>query len=117
VDGRGRLAQPLNGRGRWRPGGFHIHKLPAIWGLSVRHCTDAAAREALRLIVPKEAVVSERPASLKATIPTVHCPRCAGRMRLATILPDGQGRDRMTFSCNCGFDYQQSSTGSPERML
>jgi len=38
-------------------------------------------------------------------------------MRLATILPDGQDRDRMTFSCDCGFDYQQSSMVAAERML
>jgi hypothetical protein len=38
-------------------------------------------------------------------------------MRLATILPDGQDCDRMTFSCDCGFDYQQSSTVAAERML
>jgi hypothetical protein len=61
--------------------------------------------------------VSARAANLKFPIPTVLCPHCGSRMRLATILPDGQGRDRMTFSCDCGFDYQQSSTVATERML
>ncbi|HET9617080.1 MAG TPA: hypothetical protein VFP74_07900 [Pseudolabrys sp.] len=61
--------------------------------------------------------MSARPADLKFPIPTVHCPRCGSRMRLSTILPDGQDRDRMTFSCDCGFDYQQSSTAAAERML
>lgn len=61
--------------------------------------------------------MNARPADLKFPIPTVVCPRCGSRMRLATILPDGQNRDRMTFSCDCGFDYQQSSTVATERML
>ena len=56
-------------------------------------------------------------AAAKFPIPTVHCPRCGSRMRLATILPDGQDCDRMTFSCDCGFDYQQSSMVAAERML
>jgi hypothetical protein len=38
-------------------------------------------------------------------------------MRLSTILPDRQNRDRMTFTCTCGFDYQQSATVAAERML
>lgn len=50
--------------------------------------------------------MSAHQAAAKFPIPTVLCPRCGHRMRLATILPDGQDRDRMTFSCDCGFDYQ-----------
>lgn len=61
--------------------------------------------------------MSDRPASLKFPIPIVLCPRCASRMRLATILPDAQGRDRMTFSCGCGFTYQQSTAAAAERSL
>jgi len=38
-------------------------------------------------------------------------------MRLTTILPARQDRDRMTFSCGCGFDYQQSASVAAERML
>lgn len=38
-------------------------------------------------------------------------------MRLTTILPDRQDRDRMTFSCDCGFDYQQSTSVTAERSL
>jgi hypothetical protein len=38
-------------------------------------------------------------------------------MRRTTILPDGQDRDRMTFSCECGFDYQQSAAATAERTL
>ena len=61
--------------------------------------------------------MSARQAVLRFPIPTVLCPRCGSRMRLATILPDREDRDRMTFSCDCGFDYQQSSTVAAERML
>ena len=61
--------------------------------------------------------MNARQAVLKFPIPTVVCPRCGSHMRLDTILPDGQGRDRMTFSCECGFDYQQSAMTAAERML
>ncbi|MGN6570690.1 MAG: hypothetical protein ACTHLO_04670 [Pseudolabrys sp.] len=61
--------------------------------------------------------MSARQASPKFPIPAVQCPRCGSPMRLTTILPDAHGRDRMTFSCQCGFDYQQSSTVAAERML
>ena len=31
-------------------------------------------------------------------------------MRLATVEPEAiDNRERMTFSCDCGFDYRQSS--------
>lgn len=42
-------------------------------------------------------------------IPKIVCPRCDTRMRLATVEPEEiHNRERMTFACDCGFDYRQS---------
>jgi hypothetical protein len=49
--------------------------------------------------------------------PLIHCPACGTPMRLSTIVPlIGQdGRDRMTFVCDCEFEYHQSVTVAEER--
>jgi hypothetical protein len=38
-------------------------------------------------------------------------------MRLSTIMPEDHHRERMTFECECGFDYRQSSAVTTERTL
>lgn len=53
--------------------------------------------------------------AVQTAIPIIVCPRCGSRMRLSTIVPDGHERDRMTFSCECGFDYQQSAAVTAAR--
>lgn len=46
---------------------------------------------------------------LHPTIPFILCPRCAVRMPLATVEPElNDTRERMTFVCDCGFDYRES---------
>ena len=52
------------------------------------------------------------------TIPKIVCPRCGTRMRLTTVEPeDIDNRERMTFTCDCGFDYRQSHTVMIEQTL
>jgi C4-type Zn-finger protein len=51
------------------------------------------------------------------TIPIISCPMCGRRMRLSTIMPEDHHRERMTFECECGFDYRQSSAVTAERTL
>ena len=41
--------------------------------------------------------------------PIITCPSCGDHMRLSTIVPEEYHRERMTFVCECGFDYRQSS--------
>jgi hypothetical protein len=36
-------------------------------------------------------------------------------MRLSTIAPEEYQRERMTFVCDCGFDYRQSVAVTVER--
>jgi hypothetical protein len=43
-------------------------------------------------------------------VPIITCPECGGHLRLTTIMPEPERRQRMTFSCSCGFDYRQSSS-------
>jgi hypothetical protein len=38
-------------------------------------------------------------------------------MRLSTIIPEEDHRERMTFVCECGFDYRQSHTVTAERSV
>jgi transposase-like protein len=38
-------------------------------------------------------------------VPAITCPSCGSDMRLATIIPESDHRDRMRFECTCGFDY------------
>jgi hypothetical protein len=38
-------------------------------------------------------------------------------MRLTVIMPEEDHRERMTFVCECGFDYRQSSEVAAERSL
>ena len=52
------------------------------------------------------------------TIPRITCPRCASRMRLSTVEPErNDNRERVTFTCDCGFDYRQSRAIVIERTL
>jgi hypothetical protein len=43
-------------------------------------------------------------------------PLCSG-MRPCTVVPEEYHRQRMTFVCECGFDYCQSSAAAIERTL
>ncbi len=47
----------------------------------------------------------------------VACPSCGKHMRLATREPEGDARERMTFECDCGFDYQHSLVATAEQTL
>ena len=50
-----------------------------------------------------------QPTIADLTIPKIMCPRCGSRMRLSAIEPEPtRDRERMIFSCGCGFDYRQS---------
>ena len=49
--------------------------------------------------------------------PIITCPRCGDHMRLSTIEPEGRGRDRMTFTCACTFEYRQSFAAAEERRM
>jgi RNase P subunit RPR2 len=49
--------------------------------------------------------------------PIITCPECGNHMRLSTIVPEEYRRERMTFMCECGFDYRQSSAVAVERGL
>ncbi len=52
------------------------------------------------------------------TIPKIVCPCCGSRMRLATVEPEAiHNRERMTFTCDCGFDYRQSHAVMIEQTL
>jgi hypothetical protein len=52
------------------------------------------------------------------SIPRVLCPRCGTLMRLATVEPEQtENRERMTFACDCGFDYRQSHAVFIERTM
>lgn len=50
-------------------------------------------------------------------LPIIKCPLCGEHMALRTIIPEHDERERMTFACECGFDYQQSSAVAAERSL
>ena len=50
-------------------------------------------------------------------LPIIICPSCGKRMRLSTIMPEEDYRERMTFVCECGFDYRQSQPVTAERGL
>lgn len=75
----------------------------------------------LRVAIAKEqtAVVdNDRPKSRQrrlAGLPTIMCPVCGEHMRLSTIIPEEDNRQRMTFVCDCGFEYRQSEAVSGER--
>jgi hypothetical protein len=44
-----------------------------------------------------------------SAIPKISCPVCDALMRLMTIEPEGyDNHDRMTFRCDCGFEYRMS---------
>ena len=52
------------------------------------------------------------------TIPKIACPSCGSRMRLATVEPEAiDNRQRMTFTCGCGFDHRQSHAVMIEQTL
>ena len=59
-----------------------------------------------------------QPTLADLAIPTIVCPRCGTRMRLSTVEPEQiDNRERMTFACDCGFDYRQSHAVTIERTL
>jgi hypothetical protein len=47
----------------------------------------------------------------------ITCPVCGSGMRPRTVVPEEYHRQRMTFVCECGFDYCQSSAVAIERTL
>jgi predicted RNA-binding Zn-ribbon protein involved in translation (DUF1610 family) len=51
----------------------------------------------------------------KFVLPIITCPACGSHMRLRTIVPEEYQRERMTFVCECGFDYRHSSAVTVER--
>jgi len=53
--------------------------------------------------------------AIKSAIPVVVCPVCGNNMRLSVIEPDVPQHERMTFTCDCGFNYRQSHTVGSER--
>ena len=53
----------------------------------------------------------------RPVLPIIICPSCGKRMRLSTIMPEEDHRERMTFVCECGFDYRQSQAVTAERGL
>jgi hypothetical protein len=54
----------------------------------------------------------------KNNIPRVLCPMCSKPMRLSTIEPRDMAADeRMTFQCDCGFEYRASPAVAAERAL
>jgi len=59
----------------------------------------------------------QRAGKLLQNFPVIHCPACGTPMRLSTIIPalDSERRDRMTFVCDCEFEYHQSMTVAEER--
>jgi RNase P subunit RPR2 len=50
-------------------------------------------------------------------LPIITCPSCGDHMRLSAIVPEEYHRERITFECECGFDYRQSSAVVIERGL
>jgi RNase P subunit RPR2 len=62
--------------------------------------------------VAKSSQVAEQSA-----LPIITCPSCGKHMRLSTILPEEDHRERMTFTCECGVDYRQSHAVTLERGL
>jgi len=59
-----------------------------------------------------------QPTLARLAIPKITCPCCGGRMRLATVEPEiTDNRQRMTFTCDCGFDYRQSQAVMIEQTL
>jgi hypothetical protein len=50
-------------------------------------------------------------------LPIIMCPACGKHLTLASIVPETDNRQRMTFTCICGFDYRQSSAATAERSL
>jgi hypothetical protein len=55
--------------------------------------------------------------SKKFVLPIITCPVCGSNMRLCIVEPEQYHRERMTFVCECGFDYCQSSAVAIERSL
>src|SRR5450631_3751418 len=50
-------------------------------------------------------------------LPIITCPVCGSHMRLSTIVPEEYQRERMTFVCECGFDYRHSRAATVEHSL
>jgi|SwirhisoilCB2_FD_contig_31_1790885_length_662_multi_9_in_0_out_0_1 predicted RNA-binding Zn-ribbon protein involved in translation (DUF1610 family) len=47
----------------------------------------------------------------------IMCPTCGEHLKLCSIVPEEANRQRMTFKCECGFNYRQSSAVTAERGL
>ena len=54
---------------------------------------------------------------LSSVVPSITCPCCGRHMRLSLVEPEQRcvDRDRMTFDCDCGFEYRQSRLVAEER--
>ena len=63
----------------------------------------------LRPLVLPPFSMATRTNSNQSPLPIITCPVCGQRMRLSTIMPENEYRERMTFVCECGFDYRQAN--------
>ena len=59
--------------------------------------------------------MATRTNSNQSPLPIITCPVCGQRMRLSTIMPEDEYRERMTFVCDCGFDYRHANAVRAER--
>src|SRR6516162_5746887 len=59
--------------------------------------------------------MATRTNSNQSPLPIITCPVCGQRMRLSTIMPEDEYRERMTFVCECGFDYRHANAVRAER--
>lgn len=62
-------------------------------------------------------MLGDKSRMMQTSIPIIVCPACGQHMFLCTIEPDDRLGERMTFVCNCGFEYRQAAIVSAERML
>jgi C4-type Zn-finger protein len=61
------------------------------------------------------ATTTSSPPEGQSVLPIITCPACGKHMRLSTVMPEEDHLERMTFICECGFDYRQSTTVGIER--
>lgn len=56
--------------------------------------------------------------NLHPAIPRVLCPNCGKQMRLETIVTElPNNRERVTFNCDCGFDFKRTRPATIEHTL
>jgi lysyl-tRNA synthetase class I len=61
-------------------------------------------------------VMSARKSDFVLSVPNIRCPECGRCLRLATVeLKIMDDEDRMTFDCECGFDYRLSERAARGR--